>query len=151
MAGEDPKDDVLVAEIDLRDRSVAPGSPIRVILVDDNADVRGVLRTWLELDDRFEVIGEVVSGEDVLELVGERQPDEVVLDLAMPVVDGFAAITHIRRASPGTKILVYSAFASPTVRRKAFALGADAVLEKGVSLEEVERVLINLREQPAHR
>jgi two-component system response regulator DesR len=135
----------LELEVDLRD------PPIRIVLADDSEDIRTLLRTWLEIDGRFVVTGEVSSGDELLELVGEHQPDEVVLDLAMPVVDGFAAITQIRRASPGTKILVLSAFASPTVRRKAFSLGADAVLVKGVPLEEVEATLVRLRDHADHR
>ncbi|HZQ28816.1 MAG TPA: response regulator transcription factor [Acidimicrobiales bacterium] len=144
VSGDDPSETEPEVEIDLRE------PPIRIVLADDSDDLRTMLRTWLEIDGRFVVTGEVSSGEELLELVGEHQPDEVVLDLAMPVVDGFAAIAQIRRASPGTKILVLSAFASPTVRRKAFSLGADAVLVKGVSLEEVEATLVRLREHAAH-
>lgn len=127
--------------IDLREK------PIRVVLADDNNEIRHLLRTWLEIEGRFEVTGEVETGEELIDLVLREQPDEVVVDLAMPVMDGFTAITEIRRQSPGTKILVLSAFASPTVRRKAFALGADAVLTKGIPLEEVESTLLGLTRQ----
>lgn len=127
--------------IDLRER------PIRIVLADDNGEIRYLLRTWLEIEGRFEVMGEVETGEELVDLVVRDQPDEVVVDLAMPVMDGFAAITEIRRRAPETKILVLSAFASPTVRRKAFALGADAVLTKGIPLEEVESTLLGLSRQ----
>lgn len=124
--------------IDLRER------PIRVIIADDNGEIRYLLRTWLEIEGRFEVTGEVETGEELIDLVVKELPDEVVVDLAMPVMDGFSAISAIRRQAPDTKILVLSAFASPTVRRKAFALGADAVLTKGIPLEEVESALLSL-------
>jgi two-component system response regulator DesR len=124
--------------IDLRER------PIRVVLADDNGEIRYLLRTWLEIEGRFEVKGEAERGDELVDLVELEHPDEVVVDLAMPEMDGFAAITEIRRRSPDTKILVLSAFASPSVRRKAFALGADAVLTKGVPLEEVESALLSL-------
>ena len=124
--------------IDLRER------PIRVIIADDNGEIRYLLRTWLEIEGRFEITGEVETGEELVDLVVRELPDEVVVDLAMPVMDGFTAISAIRRQAPGTKILVLSAFASPTVRRKAFALGADAVLTKGIPLEEVESALLDL-------
>jgi len=127
--------------IDLRER------PIRIVLADDNGEIRYLLRTWLEIEGRFEVTGEVETGEELVDLVVRDQPDEVVVDLAMPVMDGFTAITEIRRRAPETKILVLSAFASPTVRRKAFALGADAVLTKGIPLEEVESTLLGLSRQ----
>lgn len=118
--------------------------PIRVVLADDNDEIRHLLRTWLEIDGRFEVTGEGETGAELIELVLRDRPDEVVVDLAMPVIDGFGAISEIRRQAPDTKILVLSAFASPTVRRKAFALGADAVLTKGIPFEEVESTLIDL-------
>jgi DNA-binding NarL/FixJ family response regulator len=124
--------------IDLRDQ------PIRIVLADDNGEIRYLLRTWLEIEGRFDVMGEVERGDELIDLVVAEQPDEVVVDLAMPVIDGLAAITEIRRHSPATKIVVLSAFASPSVRRKAYALGADAVLNKGIPLEEVEATLLNL-------
>jgi DNA-binding NarL/FixJ family response regulator len=124
--------------IDLRD------GRIRVVLADDNSEIRLLLRTWLEIEGRFHITGEAERGDELIDLVELERPDEVVIDLAMPEVDGFAAISEIRRRVPDTKILVLSAFASPSVRRKAFALGADAVLTKGVPLEEVESALLNL-------
>jgi two-component system response regulator DesR len=118
--------------------------PIRIALADDNGEIRLMLRTWLEIDGRFDVMGEVESGTELVDLVAREQPDEVVIDLAMPEMDGFGAIVEIRKLSPDTKIMVLSAFASPSVRRKAYALGADAVLTKGVSLEEVESTLLQI-------
>ena len=126
------------AEVDLRD------PPIRLVLADDSADIRALLRTWLELEGRFEVASEVSTGDDVVEAVAVQQPDEIVLDLAMPGVDGFTVIPEIRRRSPHTKIVVLSAFASPTIRRKAYGLGAHAVLVKGVPMQEVETTLVRL-------
>lgn len=124
--------------IDLREK------PIKVVLADDNGEIRYLLRTWLEIEGRFKITGEAERGDQLVELVELERPDEVVVDLAMPEVDGFAAISEIRRLVPETKILVLSAFASPSVRRKAFALGADAVLTKGVPLEDVEAALLSL-------
>ncbi|MDQ1436550.1 MAG: hypothetical protein QOK43_179 [Acidimicrobiaceae bacterium] len=118
--------------------------PIRIVLADDNGEIRFLLRTWLEIEGRFEITGEVESGDELIDLVIREHPDEIVLDLAMPVVDGLAAISEIRKHAPDTKIVVLSAFASPTVRRKAFALGAHAVLTKGIPLEEVESALLSL-------
>lgn len=124
--------------IDLREK------PIKVVLADDNGEIRYLLRTWLEIEGRFQVMGEAERGDQLVDLVDLERPDEVVVDLAMPEVDGFAAIAEIRRRAPDTKILVLSAFASPSVRRKAFALGADAVLTKGTPLQDVEAALLNL-------
>jgi len=124
--------------IDLRE------PPIRIVLADDNGEIRYLLRTWLEIEGRFEVMAEAERGNELVDLVEEGHPDEVVVDLAMPDMDGFAAIAEIRKRAPDTKILVLSAFASPSIRRKAFALGADAVLTKGVPLEEVESALLGL-------
>jgi two-component system response regulator DesR len=118
--------------------------PIRIVLADDNGEIRYLLRTWLEIEGRFEVMAEAERGDELVDLVDSERPEQVVVDLAMPEMDGFAAITEIRKRAPDTKILVLSAFASPTIRRKAFSLGADAVLTKGVPLEEVESALLQL-------
>jgi two-component system response regulator DesR len=118
--------------------------PIRIVLADDNGEIRYLLRTWLEIEGRFEVTAEAERGDELVDLVESERPEQVVVDLAMPEMDGFAAIIEIRKRAPDTKILVLSAFASPTIRRKAFSLGADAVLTKGVPLEEVESALLHM-------
>jgi response regulator RpfG family c-di-GMP phosphodiesterase len=114
---------------------------IRVMLVDDDASTRMLLRFTLEAQGVFEVVGEAGDGAEALSFVKTEQPDAVVLDLAMPVMSGLQAMPEIRKLSPQTKIVVFSASDPPEVLRKAMRLGADLCLGKGVSLSDVGEAL----------
>ncbi|MGH2705526.1 MAG: response regulator transcription factor [Actinomycetota bacterium] len=116
--------------------------PIRVLIVDDAEEIRLLLRTSLELDGRFEVVGEACDGAEAISLAGAEQPDAVVLDYAMPRVDGLTAIPHIRRCSPRTRILMLSAFL-PSLAA-AGRREADRYLPKGAALDEINETLVAL-------
>jgi len=107
-------------------------SGVRVVLADDASDVRVLLRTMLEAEGRFQVVGEAGNGAEAIDVVAETNPDIVVLDLSMPVMDGLQAIPGIREKSPDTKILILSGFVSPEVRSEVLNAGADACVEKGL-------------------
>ncbi len=119
------------------------GSPrLRVVLADDTAAYRVMLRVLLELDGRFEVVGEAADGKEAVELAGTLTPDAIVLDLAMPVLDGLQALPAIRAASPATTIVVLSGFARGQVDRVALERGAHAYLEKGDALSTLTATLL---------
>jgi response regulator RpfG family c-di-GMP phosphodiesterase len=113
--------------------------PIRVLLVDDDFGTRMLLRFTLESEGCFEVVGEAGDGAEAIAMVRAEQPDAVVVDLAMPVMSGLQAIPAMRRESPGSKIVVFTASDSPEIFREAFDAGADHCQGKGVSLTEVGR------------
>jgi chemotaxis response regulator CheB len=79
---------------------------IKVLLVDDNDSIRSLLRTEFQMDARFKVVGEAFDGRSALRAVALEKPDVVILDLMMPLMDGFHAIPQIQFSSPDTKILV---------------------------------------------
>ena len=79
---------------------------IKVLLVDDNDSIRELLRVEFSMDPRFKVVGEATDGRSALRAVELEKPDVVVLDLLMPQMDGFHAISQIQFSSPETKILV---------------------------------------------
>lgn len=79
---------------------------IKVLLVDDNDSIRELLRIEFSMDPRFKVVGEATDGRSALRAVELEKPDVVVLDLLMPQMDGFHAISQIQFSSPDTKILV---------------------------------------------
>jgi two-component system, NarL family, response regulator YdfI len=115
---------------------------VRVLLADDFPEVRELLRRHLELDGRFEIVGEAANGIDAVDLVGELYPDVVILDLALPEMDGLAAIAKLRRNSPGTKILVLSAFSEDEHSGVVDELGANGFITKDRPIEEiVHRIL----------
>jgi YesN/AraC family two-component response regulator len=95
-------------------------------------------------DSRLEVVGEATNGSEAVELAAAEQPDAVILDLAMPVMDGLQAIPLIKEASPDTKIVVLSGFDADRMAVRALKLGADTYLQKGVALGDISQTLWNL-------
>ncbi len=119
-------------------------SPIRVVLADDTAEIRKLLRLTLEVDGRFQVLDEASDGETAVTIAAAQRPDAIVLDLAMPVKDGLQAIPEIKQRSPETKILVLSGFDAEQMSAEALSRGADAYIEKGGDLEDLADALVGL-------
>lgn len=113
------------------------GRTYSVLIVDDVAAQRRLLRYCLQALPQFEVIGEAGDGKDAIAFVRERKPDLVLLDLSMPIMDGLEALPRIRYASPGTRIMVLTGFDEGRLGDVARRLGAMAYLEKGAPPEEI--------------
>jgi signal transduction histidine kinase len=107
--------------------------PLRVLLVDDVADLRFLLRVVFETDGAFEVVGEAGDGETAVALCVESAPDVIVLDLSMPTMDGLEALPRLRQLAPDATIVVLSGFEKGRVSLSTAELGADAYFEKGTS------------------
>jgi DNA-binding NarL/FixJ family response regulator len=104
---------------------------VRVFLVDDVSAFRALMRFTLEEDPRIEVVGEAADGCAAVEGVGELKPDVVLLDLAMPVLDGFEAIPLMLERSPRSTIVALSGFTADRMAALCIDSGAHAYLEKG--------------------
>lgn len=104
--------------------------PIRVLLADDTASVRLLLRGTLEASRAFEVVGEAGDGAQAVEMAAALQPDMVLLDLAMPVLGGMEAIPQIRLRAPDARVVVVSGYAPDRMGSQAVEVGAAAFLEK---------------------
>jgi DNA-binding NarL/FixJ family response regulator len=113
----------------------------RVLLADDHGQLRRALRGLLE-ETGFEVVGESGDGADAVALAGLLQPDIVVIDVRMPVLNGLDAVKLIKDRRPATQVVVLSAFESPELERQAREAGAFAYLDKGTMAERVRRVLL---------
>jgi DNA-binding NarL/FixJ family response regulator len=110
------------------------GEPIRVVVVDDVDVMRALVRRVLDRDGRFVVVGEAADGRAAITETRLHQPDLVVLDLAMPVLDGISALPELRVACPSARIVVLTGFAEGAMGAAARAAGAVAYLEKGGDL-----------------
>lgn len=121
----------------------------RILIVDDVEELRQIFRMMLEGDERFEVVGEAGDGVEAIEQAGSLRPDLVLLDIAMPRLDGIAAIPEIHRASPGVKIMVLSGFQTPRLTERALTACASAFLEKGASSQEIVSLVDAVASGPA--
>jgi DNA-binding NarL/FixJ family response regulator len=103
----------------------------RVLIVDDVDELRLLFRLLLESDGRFEVVGEAANGREAIEEAARTKPDLVMIDLAMPEMDGLTAIPRLHRTVPGTRILVVSGFESEALIAKVLEACASEFIEKG--------------------
>ena len=115
----------------------APDGRWRVVLVDDAVDLRALVVRLLERDGRFEVVGEAGDGQEAIATVAETEPDAVVLDLAMPVMDGLQALPRIRQAVPGVKVVILTGFDEASLSGDDVYVNADGFVEKGVAFEHL--------------
>lgn len=118
-------------------------TPIKVAVVDDAADLRNLLKLVLDRDPRLTVVGEAGDGQAGVAMIRDAKPDLVVLDLAMPVMDGYEALRQLREVNPELPVVVIlSGFAADDTAQTALELGAAAYLEKGFALSEVADRLV---------
>jgi DNA-binding NarL/FixJ family response regulator len=124
--------------------SMGANRTLRVVVADDEPDVRALLGIALGLRGGFTVVGEAGDGAAAAALCDETHPDAIVLDLLMPGIDGFEAIDRIRALTPETKIVVFSALRAAQACEECLERGADAYVEKGHVVDDlpaaVERV-----------
>jgi DNA-binding NarL/FixJ family response regulator len=105
--------------------------PLRVVIADDEPDLRLLLRLQLRRRSEFEVVGEASDGAMAVTLVTERDADLVVMDLLMPGTNGFEAIARLVAEVPSVGIVAYTAVAGDFVRTEMRRLGVELVLKSG--------------------
>jgi DNA-binding NarL/FixJ family response regulator len=113
---------------------------IRTVIANDANDLRLLLRLVLDTDDRFAVVGEAADGEQALDLVEEQHPDLLVLDLAMPKMDGLEVLADLGGRIPPT-VVVLSGFTSAEAVEQALELGAASYVTKGNLIGDLPDVL----------
>ncbi|MFC8722520.1 response regulator [Kitasatospora sp. NPDC057198] len=110
-------------------------SPIRVLLVDDHQVVRRGLRTFLEVQDDIEVVGEAADGEQAVEQADRLAPDVVLMDLKMPKVDGIEALRLLRERGSAARVLIVTSFTEHRTVVPALRAGAAGYVYKDVDPE----------------
>ena len=121
-----------------------PPSPIRVLVADDLADMRMLLRASLDVAGDFAVVAEAGDGRACLELTAVHQPDVVVLDLNMPGTGGLQVMRQLRDCAPATRVVVLSGMEAAWAEEESLAQGADAFLHKSTAFKELVHVLRGL-------
>ena len=114
-----------------------PQSPIRVMVVDDHAVVRGGLSTFLLAYDDLMLVGEAASGAEAIELVAECMPDVILMDLIMPEMDGATTTRLIRQSYPATQVVALTSFKEDDLVQGVLAAGAIGYLLKNVAADEL--------------
>ncbi|HEX9441565.1 MAG TPA: response regulator transcription factor [Roseiflexaceae bacterium] len=110
---------------------------IRVLIVEDQRIVREGLRAVLEDEDEIAIVGEAANGQEAIDLFSKLQPDVVLMDLQMPVMDGPEATRRIRELSPEAHILVLTTYVTDEFIFKALRAGAQGYLLKDASVDEL--------------
>lgn len=118
--------------------------PLTVVVADDEADVRLLLRLQLDAIEGISVIGVAGDGAEVLEVCRELKPDAVVMDLLMPKVMGIQAIEQLQNELPGVGIVAYTATAGEFVRAEMHRLGVTLLLKSGDIAQLVEALRSSL-------
>lgn len=115
--------------------------PITVLLAEDHLIVREGLRKLLDTEDDFKVVGEAVSGRQAVDMVRKLQPAVVVMDIAMPRLNGLEATRQILQAAPDTRILILSAHSDDAYVERAMTLGAAGYLIKQTSVHTLKEAI----------
>ncbi len=111
--------------------------PIRVLVVDDHAVVRGGLGAFLLAFDDLEQVGEAASGRDALRVCADARPDVVLMDMMMPEMDGADTTRLLREQFPDVQVIALTSFKEDALIRRALQAGAVGYVLKNISADEL--------------
>ncbi|MGD8941377.1 MAG: response regulator transcription factor [Gammaproteobacteria bacterium] len=111
--------------------------PIKVLLVDDHAVVRDGIRARLERSADFQVVGEAVNGREAIQKVEELEPDVVLMDISMPVMNGMDAARYLRESHPEIKVIILTMHEHKEYIQGVIRCGAQGYIVKDVTAQEM--------------
>jgi DNA-binding NarL/FixJ family response regulator len=114
--------------------------PANILIADDSSVTRKTLRKLLETQDQWIVVGEAVDGNDALQKAEELQPDLVILDLAMPNMNGLEATRELKRRHPSLPLVMFTVFTDTDIAKIVLSAGASAVVSKSNAGQLVSHV-----------
>ena len=113
--------------------AMSQSQKIRVLVVDDHPILRLGLAIFFATQDDLDMVGEAGDGQEAIDLCGQLQPDVVLMDLSLPVMDGITATSIITDHYPRTRVVVLTNTLAAERKRAALRAGASSYLEKNVS------------------
>ncbi|ACY14394.1 response regulator [Haliangium ochraceum] len=119
---------------------------IKIAIADDHALLREGMRRMLSQSELIEVVGEASNGAEAVEVVKEKAPDVLLLDITMPVKDGIEATADILALNVNTKILILSMHADEQYALRTLRAGANGFISKGARLEELLKAITDVHE-----
>jgi len=119
------------------------GNKIRIVIADDHTMVRNGLQMFIDSIESFELVGQASDGDEAIRICRETDPDVVLMDLAMPKVDGVEAIRGILHSHPHIKIIALTSFKDDDLVYAALKMGAVNYLLKDVSHDELAQAIQN--------
>lgn len=123
-----------------------PMTATRILIVDDIRQVREELRNLLKLEGNIEVAGEAANGLEAIHQAHVLQPDVVLMDLEMPVLDGYEATRQIKALYPDCRVVALTLHGYAAAREKALQAGVDFFIEKGTLLDTLVRAILVRKE-----
>ena len=121
---------------------------VSVLIADDNGLFRSALVAILDAEPRVEVVGRAGDGEEAVRMAGELEPDVVLMDLSMPVLDGFLATQRILEESPGARVLILTGSPERTDVARAEAAGAAGYVTKDRIASELVAAILSVVRAP---
>ena len=119
---------------------------VRVLIVDDQQLMRDGIASLLKLQDGLEIVGMAANGQEAVELATSQQPDVILMDVRMPVLDGVAATEQIHRQIPACKIVMLTTFNDEAYVLEALQVGASGYLLKDLPARDLAQAI-----QAVHR
>jgi DNA-binding NarL/FixJ family response regulator len=119
---------------------------IKVIICDDHSLFRQGVKTWLETKDNIDIVGEMEDGLKLVKYLKHVQPDVILLDINMPVMDGNAALVEIKKHYPNIKVIMLTMNDSPQMVSELLKIGANAYLTKNDDVSEIYKAIISCYE-----
>jgi DNA-binding NarL/FixJ family response regulator len=119
---------------------------MRVLIVDDMAQVRQDLHTVLALSCEAEIVGEAANGLEAIQQFEALQPDVILMDLEMPLLDGYQATREIKAQHPACRVVALTVHGYEEARQRAFQAGVDAFVIKGEPVESLVRAIYEYKE-----
>jgi len=114
---------------------------IRILLADDHSITRNGLKTILSLYDDIVLVGEASNGMDAIKICKKTNPDIILMDLDMPILDGVSATGIIRKECPGVKVIALTSFTDKKLVKNAIKAGVSSYIVKNISPDELIKAI----------